>query len=116
MKKITYEELKAEFFRHERNSPAEHLSGCIVFTEDSFSEKYSLAARTYRVSSDCKAFNPYSAGNSLFGSAIDGSDSNVRIDWYMADEAGKLGEWKIDYCYVEGDAEQCGDTPVSCGQ
>ena len=49
MQKITYAEMKAAFYQHERNSPTEHLAGYIVFTEDSFAERYSLEARTYRV-------------------------------------------------------------------
>lgn len=101
MRKITYAEMKAAFYQHERNSPMEHLAGYIVFTEDSFAERYSLEARTYRVSSDSKAFNPYNAGYSIVASAIDGSDSYVRLDWYMAEERGGLQGWKVDYCYLE---------------
>ena len=41
MEKITYGELKALFLRHEGTRPEKHLTGCIVFTEDSFEKPYS---------------------------------------------------------------------------
>lgn len=78
MKKITYAELAAAFREHERNATdGTHITGCIVFAEDSFMEPYSLEARTYRVSSN-KAYQPKMYGYSIYGSAIDGSDPKVR--------------------------------------
>ena len=101
MKRITYAEMKAAFREHELNYPKEHLTGCIVFTEDSFTETYSLESRTYRVSSDNKAFRPNMGGYSIYASAIDGSDNGVRIEQYMAAERGGSKGWKVDYCYME---------------
>ena len=67
MEKMTYGELTAKFRDHERNNPSTHLTGFIVFTEDSFEKSYSLEARTYRVSSDNKAYRPNMGGYSIFG-------------------------------------------------
>ena len=64
----------------------------IVFTEDSFKNKYSVEQRSYAFSTDNKWFKPYMIGNSLFSYCLDGHDRGVRLDWYF-------GDWKIEYCY-----------------
>lgn len=98
---MTYNEMKAIFRNHEKNNTGgKHLVGCIVFTSDSFSAEYSEDSRTYRVSSDCKAFVPGMGGYSIFGSSLDGSDMDVRLDWYMADEKGGKEGWKVERCYL----------------
>lgn len=105
-KKITYSELASLFRARERENEKipfaerQHLTGCIVFTEDSFDEPYSLESRTYAVSSDNKAFIPNMGGYSIFGSAIDGSDPGVRLEAYMAEERGGASGWRVDYCYL----------------
>ena len=66
MEKITYSELKALFLRHEGTRPEKHLTGCIVFTEDSFEKPYSLESRSYVVSSDNKAYRSCMGGYSIF--------------------------------------------------
>lgn len=101
MERLTYADLAGKFRAHERTQPKEHLIGFIVFTEDSFDEPYSLEARTYRVSSDNKAYRPNMGGYSIFGWAIDGSDPGVRLERYMAAEKGGPNGWKVDYCYME---------------
>lgn len=108
MVKMTYGELAALFREHERdhNQNAPHLTGYIVFTEDSFNQPYSLESRTYSVSSDNKAFQPNKGGYSIYGSALDGSDPLVRLEIYMAAEKGGKNGWKVDYCYL---IEKSGD-------
>lgn len=101
MEKITYEELTRIFREHERNDPETHISGAIVFAEDSFTEPYSLEARTYLVSSNNKAYRPNMGGYSIYGSAKDGSDPLVRLEGYMAAEKGGRNGWIVDYCYIE---------------
>lgn len=101
MEKITYNQLCKIFRAHEENHPGEHLTGYIVFTEDSFTEKYPLESRTYEVSSDNKAFIPGMGGYSIYGSSIDGSDPCVRLERYMAAERGGKDGWKVEYCYTE---------------
>ena len=67
MVKMTYAEMAAKFREHEATHPDTHLTGFIVFTEDSFDKSYSLESRTYRVSSDSKAYRPNMGGYSIFG-------------------------------------------------
>ena len=100
MKKITYAELCKIFYAHEETRPDHHLSGCIVFTEDSFTKKYPLESRTYCVSSDNKAFIPGMGGYSIYGGSLDGTDPCVRLERYMAAEHGGENGWKVDYCYL----------------
>lgn len=54
------------FTKHESSRPNTHLTGCIVFIEDSFNRPYSLDARTYVVSSNNKAFQPGMGGYSIW--------------------------------------------------
>lgn len=106
MEKITYAELAARFRARESANVGtpyherKHLTGCIVFTEDSFNQPYSLESRTYAVSSDNKAYIPNMGGYSIFGSAVDGSDPGVRLEAYMAAERGGKDGWRVDYCYM----------------
>lgn len=108
MKKITYEEL-TEAFRNFNESKGyrrcgdcnEKISGVIVFTEDSFNEKYPLESRSYRVTSDNKAFLGASLGYSIFGNSLDGSDLGVRLEGYIDVERGGKGGWHVDYCYLD---------------
>lgn len=102
MKKISYAEMAAIFRKHERETTdGTHITGYIVFTEDSFTKPYSLEARTYSVSSNNKAYLPNMGGYSIYGSSIDGTDPLVRLESYMAAEKGGKDGWKVDYCYIE---------------
>lgn len=102
MKKITYQEMAKAFREHENTvKDGTHLTGYIVFTEDSFTKPYSLEARTYSVSSNNKAYLPNMGGYSIYGSCIDGTDPLVRLEAYMAAEKGGKNGWKVDYCYLE---------------
>ena len=100
---MTYKELKKVFINHEanRSSTDDPLIGYIVFTEDSFNKQFSEKSRTYKVYSDCKAFMPDKCGYSIFGSCIDGTDIDVRLDKYMVDEQGGKNGWKVERCYLE---------------
>lgn len=102
---LTYAEMK-NFFRaveSERNKQI-HVDGYIVFTADSFDQEYTLEARTYRVSSGNKAFQPYMGGYSIYGGSVDGSDPCVRLERYMAAEHGGKNGWKIERCYIDADS------------
>ena len=97
---MNYSELKKIFRELKRNSPREDLTAHIIFTEDSFATQYPLLGRTYRVSSDNKAFWPNMGGYSIFAYCLDKtSDQGVRLDWYMAEE-GDPGGWKVEDCYI----------------
>ena len=97
--KITYKELKEIFTNINKNKEPDKY-GVIVFTEDSFTKPYSLESRSYKVSSDNKVFKPDALGYSLYGSALDGSDDEVRLESYMKEEHGGSDGWKVDYCYI----------------
>ena len=66
----------------------------IVFKTESFENEYSLDSRSYEINSDAKYFNPSKCGSSLFGTSLDRSDCNVRLDYCLQDG------WLIDYCYI----------------
>ena len=100
-KDVTYSELISYFKAVEHSKTGKRLSGYIVFTEDSFTAPYSELARTYRVSSNNKAFQPGMGGYSIYGSALDGTDPCVRLEQYMAVERGGKNGWKIERCYVK---------------
>ena len=100
-KEVTYSEIVSYYKAVEHSKTGKRLSGYIVFTEDSFTAPYSELARTYRVSSDNKAFQPGMGGYSIYGSALDGTDSCVRLEQYMAVERGGKNGWKIERCYVK---------------
>lgn len=95
---MRYGEMAQKFREAEKNG--KHLNGYIVFTEDSFTEKYPLESRSYIVSSDNKAYRPNMSGYSIFGTSLDGTDKNVRLDAYMAAEKGGKDGWKIERCYL----------------
>ena len=97
---IPYAEMVKKFREAERNGEG-HLQGCIVFTQDSFTEPYSEEARTYVVSSNNKAFIPGMGGYSIYASSLDGSDPMVRLERYMRDEHGGENGWKIERCYMK---------------
>ena len=97
---MEYSKLKQTFRKLKQNSPKEDLTAHIIFTEDSFVNPYSLLSRTYRLSSDNKAFWPHMTGYSIFAYCLDKtSDQGVRLDWYMEEE-GNTGGWQVEDCYI----------------
>lgn len=101
MKEMTYAELKEAFRAIERSGTNRHLNGRVVISQDSFTKPYSLESRTYLISSDNKAFQPNMGGYSIYATSLDGSDPNVRLESYLADERGGKDGWKIEKCYLE---------------
>ena len=97
---MNYSELKQVFRELKATSPRDDLTAHIIFTEDSFKKPYSLLSRTYRISSDNKAFWPNMGGYSIFGYCLDkATDQGVRLDYYMAEERDITG-WKVEDCYI----------------
>ena len=97
---MNYRELKQIFRELKQKTPKEDLTAHIIFTEDSFAKSYSLLSRTYRFSSDNKAFWSNMAGYSIFAYCLNKtSDQGVRLDWYMAEE-GNANGWKVEDCYI----------------
>lgn len=101
---LTYQEMKNTFRQAEKEG--KHIKGYVVFTEDSFEQPYPEESRTYVISSDNKAFIECCGGYSIFASCADGSDPNVRLDWYMAAEHGGKDGWKIERCYMQEDSKR----------
>lgn len=104
---MSYGELCRQF--REAESRGEHLSGLIVFTEDSFTDHYSEESRTYSVSSQNKAFQPGMGGYSIYASAIDGSDPMVRLECYMAAEGGGEDGWVVETCFLKHEEKELAD-------
>ncbi len=102
---MTYAEMTSRF-REAESAHSNSLTGFIVFTVDSFEEEYSEASRTYAVSSSNKAFMPGMGGYSIYGSSLDGTDRNVRLERYMANEKGGADGWKIERCYMRDDSKR----------
>lgn len=61
----------------------------ITYKSENFIKEYSEAERTYRVTnrSGKRFFNMPSGSRSVFGNSLDGTDVNVRLDWY---------DWEIE--------------------
>ena len=100
IRRMKYRDL-AKLFR-EAEAAGRHMVGYIVFAEGNWLDKvFSLESRTYRVSSQNKAYMPNMGGYSIYGSALDGSDDGVRLEGYMREERGGEDGWFVDYCYIE---------------
>ena len=108
MVEMTYQEMK-DLFRETEKIGAQHLTGYIVFSAESFDKPYPVESRTYVLSSDNKAFRPNMGGYSIYASALDGSDMGVRLEQYMADEKGGKDGWKVERCYMKGEPREIAD-------
>lgn len=101
---MNYKQLKEEFIKYESKHPVTHLTAYITFA--SFGPKnkteYSWSSRTYRISSDNKAFQPNMGGYSIFGSCLDGTDPGIRLEKYMAEEQGGKDGWIVEDCCIFG--------------
>ncbi len=98
---MTYWKMR-EYFRAAEQQ-RQHLTGYIVISPASFEKAYSLESRTYVVSSDNKAYQPNMGGYSIYASSLDGTDSGVRLEQYMAVEKGGVNGWQIERCYMAHD-------------
>ena len=106
---LTYSEL-ADRFRIAESEGKKHLTGYIIFSQESFNKPYDEKSRTYAVSSDNKAFKAGLGGYSIYGSCLDGSDPCVRLDGYMRGE----NAWKIEKCYLKEASREMLD--IICGK
>ena len=106
---MIFAEMRSRFCEAE-NEGKEHLSGYIVFTQDSFDKPYDEKSRTYGINSNNKAFQSGMGGYSIFGSCLDGTDPCVRLDGYMFGE----NAWKIEKCYMMEPSREMLD--IICGK
>ena len=101
MKKLTWDEFEARMWNHNKENnittkgqDKHPLIGVVVYKQgDWFNKQYTENERSYRVSSDNKAFISGQIGRSIFADCLDGLDIGVRLDWYNSD-------WEVDYCYM----------------
>lgn len=70
------------------------LKAVVVFSEDSFSEKYDEEARSYIFDCHQKAFLPGMISSAVTADSLDGRDRCVRIDIFMDNG------WKVERCYI----------------
>lgn len=96
---MSYSDLISMFRKAENEGKS--IVGYITFTEDSFDKKYPLDSRTYEVGSHNKAFISGMGDYSIYGSSLDKSDMNVRLERYMRDEHGGADGWRIERCYIK---------------
>lgn len=104
MKKLTWTELREVIDNHNKEHNVSKQYGdkeplhCVaVIDNSSFAEEFSLESRSYEFRSDEKFFLPNMMGRSIFADSLDGTDTGVRLDWYIFEKDG----WKIEYCYVK---------------
>jgi len=106
--KIAYSQMRHNMYDYNRkhgigyHSPDKpevpNLYAVIVYKDRQWKDhegnfiSYPLESRSYKVYNLVgKHFTPTMNGNSLWGSALDGTDSDVRLDQY---------DWDVDYCYM----------------
>lgn len=66
--------------------------GVMVFSQSNFKNTYSETSRSYRVDNANPVFRRGTRSDELIGDCLDGTDSNVRLDFY---------NWDVEYCYFE---------------
>lgn len=95
---ITFGELDEAFTHLPDGSPMK--TAIIVFRPTSTLEGLDEEHRSFRITSDNKAFNPHAGGYSLFGTLLSNPTEVVRLDLAMRDE-DKESRWVVDYCKIE---------------
>lgn len=101
---MDYSKLKALFCEHETSDPSTHLTAYITFSSfgPKSKKKYSYDSRTYVISSGNKGFQPNMGGYSIFASCLDGTDQQIRLEAYMAEERGGENGWVVEECCIVG--------------
>ena len=101
MKKLTWNEFESLMYNHNvknnitvKGQDEHPLIGIVVYKQGNyFKKEYTELERSYRVSSNNKAFIPGQIGYSIFADCLDNIDIGVRLDYYP--------DWIVDYCYME---------------
>ena len=105
---MTYREM-SDIFYHVNKIGHESVSGYIVFDQSSFEKTYSEESRTYAISSNNKAYISGMGGYSIYGSCLDGTDQNIRLE----DVIRGPHSWKIEKCYMHKDVyDELNSQPV----
>lgn len=101
MKKYTWAEMRELLCKYNKEHEitckgvGPTITAVAVITEDSFNKPYSEFSRSYEFSNQNKAFISNMCSNSIFADCLDGTDTGVRLDWYIPTT------WKVDYCYLK---------------
>lgn len=95
---MSYNEMSS-LFRSVNDRGLPPVGGYIVFTSDSFDKPYNEESRTYRISSNNKAYQSGMGGYSIYASCLDGTDPCLRLEGYLRGE----NAWKIEKCYMKKD-------------
>lgn len=74
-----------------REFPQYMVVGNITYCQHNWKTWYSHESRTYTIGNHCNYFNPEKISKALWGRNLDGSDPEVRLDYY---------NWDIDYCTI----------------
>lgn len=72
------------------NETGNHKTAVIVFSQSNWSKKYPEISRSYKSHSNQWGWDYTKSGKCRLGSCLDGTDNDVRLDWY---------NWTIDYWY-----------------
>ena len=89
---LSWDELVEKFKAHNAENPdADSITAHIVISADSFDEEYTEAERTYVITSNNNAFRDDKKGDAIIISAVDGTDNDVRLDWY---------DWEIESAWI----------------
>ena len=94
-KEMCYVELSS-LFTSVNDKGLPHITGYVVFTAGSFDKPYNEESRTYRISSNNKAYQSGKGGYSIYASCLDGTDPSLRLEGYMRGE----NAWQIEKCYM----------------
>ena len=95
---MSYNEM-ASLFSLANNRGLPPVVGYVVFTSDSFDKPYNEESRTYRISSNNKAYQSGMGGYSIYASCLDGTNPCLRLEGYLRGE----NAWKIEKCYMKKD-------------
>ena len=99
LKKMTWSELEDYLYKHH------DAKGVIVFKQiPAWDKEYSLESRSYVVDGNANAFDSSKISTALPAGNLDGTDEDVRLDWYMKDPNPKY-RWQVDYCYLLPEGE-----------
>jgi len=90
MKKITWSEMERRFLKHNKRKD-NPIYAVVVFKKENWDVPYTEEERSYKVSSNNKAFKEGMISKSIFADCLDGKDLGVRLDWY---------DWEVEYCYM----------------
>lgn len=86
---------RQEFFNLLRSAfkefPQYLVVGNITYCQHNWKTLYSHESRTYTICNHDNYFNPEKISKALWGHNLDGSDPEVRLDYY---------DWDIDYCTI----------------